>query len=326
MLGKPPCAGVLAPTEVPVTTLTFASVFMFFTIPGNLLVVLAIVKDPYRNMRTPFCGLVISLAMTDLIVGILVLPLSIYIHKRELEQLPITMSWLSQFTYFLLCTASLLSLTALTIDRYLSITAPLWYHVNATFYRACILSILVWLLAIIFAATFFKVGFILYSFVFANIALFFSLSILVFAYIMIFRKLKMELAVLQSFSGSDEERDRTRVRAVNRERKIVNAYMLMIAVFLLTYGPSCIMVYLMNLCTDCSCALIHWLRDMHFVFVTANSFLNPIVYAFRLPNFRSATARLFGNLQLKKRQVEPRSANNDFSAASESGLQSVTPV
>ena len=300
LFGRPLCAGVWAPTEVSITTLVIAGLFLFLTIPGNLLVVLAIVKDPNKNMRTPFCGLALSLAMTDLVVGVLVEPASMVIHSREINRLSISFSWFSQFTYFLLCTASLLSLTALTIDRYIAITSPFWYRTNATFFRSCMVSVSVWVLAIVFAATFFVVGFISYSFVFANIAVFCSLSILVFGYVRIFRKLKRELAALQSFSDTEQERNRSRKRAAERERKITNTYLLMIAAFLLTYGPSCIMVYFMNLCTVCSCDVIHWLRDIHFVFVTANSFVNPLLYAFRLPNFRSAFLHLLGGLRCNK--------------------------
>ena len=48
----------------------------------------------------------------------------------------------------------------------------------------------------------------------------------------------------------------------------------------------------MNLCHACSCELIHWLRDFHFVFITINSLINPFLYAFRLPNFKSAVKRI----------------------------------
>lgn len=260
---------------------------MFLTIPGNLLVVVAVMRNVNKDMRTPFCAFILCLSVTDLLVGLLVEPMSIFTHWREIHGMSISLSWLSQVTYFLGCTASLLSLTALTVDRYVSITSPIWYRTNATFARAMCVSCGVWLVALGFATTFFEVGFIVYSFVMANLALFFSLSILVFGYVRIFLKLQEQLESLQRFQTQNEQ-NRLRKHTMEREKKVTKTYLMMIAAFVLTYGPSCIMVYLMNLCTVCSCDLIHWLRDLHFVFITFNSFVNPMLYAFRLPHFRKA--------------------------------------
>ena len=66
----------------------------------------------------------------------------------------------------------------------------------------------------------------------------------------------------------------------------------MLGAFLSCYLPSCIMIYLMNLCHTCSCELIHWLRDLHSLFIIFNSLINPFLYAFRLPNFKSAVVRM----------------------------------
>ena len=38
-------------------------------IPGNLLVIVVIAADPFKNLRTPFNYLVANLAFADLIVG-----------------------------------------------------------------------------------------------------------------------------------------------------------------------------------------------------------------------------------------------------------------
>ena len=46
------------------------------------------------------------------------------------------------------------------------------------------------------------------------------------------------------------------------------------------------MIYLLNFCAGCSCALIHWLRDLQFLIVLCNSGINPCLYAWRLPWFK----------------------------------------
>ena len=132
-LGASHCKEVSAPMEVSITTLSTAAVFSVVTVPGNLLIILSVLLDPNKNLRrTPYILLILNLAITDLIVGVMVEPLSMYIHWNEAHGLPINNSWLSQFVYFMCCTASLLSLAILTIDRYLAITSPLWYRANMT--------------------------------------------------------------------------------------------------------------------------------------------------------------------------------------------------
>lgn len=58
------------------------------------------------------------------------------------------------------------------------------------------------------------------------------------------------------------------------------------------YLPSCVCIYIVNLCTSCDCAFIHWVRDIQFVLVMADSGVNPFVYAWRLENFRKAFKNL----------------------------------
>ncbi|KAJ7352767.1 hypothetical protein OS493_034118 [Desmophyllum pertusum] len=84
-LGASHCVGVWAPTEVSITTMVLAILFMIATVPGNLMVILAVLFDPNKNLRSPFTLLVANLAVTDLIVGALVEPLSINTHYREAQ-------------------------------------------------------------------------------------------------------------------------------------------------------------------------------------------------------------------------------------------------
>ena len=70
------------------------------------------------------------------------------------------------------------------------------------------------------------------------------------------------------------------------------ATLVILLAFMICFTPACIMVYLLNLCSQCSCVLVHWLRDMQFFFVILNSGVNPFVYAFRMKQFRRAFCSL----------------------------------
>lgn len=289
LFGPGHCAGVWAPKEVSYTNMICSAIFMTLTVPANALVIIAVLKDPFRDLKKPFTLLILNLAVTDLIVGALVEPLSVYIHSREARGLSINFAWLSQTAYFLCCTASLLSLAALTVDRYLAIARAVWYRANVRNTRVFFASILVWLLSIVCTSLFFVVGFISYAFVFANIAILATLLIFIFTYAQVFRVLKKQLKNISVMHGGNvTETERAQKRNMMWERRVTQAYLIVLAVFLACYVPSCLMIYLMNMCTSCSCDMIHWFRDMQFILVTINSLLNPYIYAFRLSPLRRA--------------------------------------
>ena len=292
-LGASHCKGVRPPIEVPITTLSTAALFCLFTVPGNLLIILSVLLDPNKNLRrTPYILLILNLAITDLIVGVMVEPFSMNTHWREAHALSINNSWLSQFVYFMCCTASLLSLVILTIDRYLAITSPMWYHVNMTNTHVLLGSIAIWVVSIASSGLLFAIGFVTYAFVFANLTLFCTIFILVFSYVRVFLAVKKNVKELNSLHQGDSERNRAQERNMLWEKKLTKTHLIMLLAFLACYGPACILIFLMNLCSVCSCEVIHWLRDLHFVLITLNSMVNPFVYALRLPAFKEAFRHL----------------------------------
>lgn len=49
-----------------------------------------------------------------------------------------------------------------------------------------------------------------------------------------------------------------------------------------------VMIYVINLCNQCSCVLIHLFRDLQYLFVLVNSASNQFLYAWRIRSFREA--------------------------------------
>ncbi|XP_046434288.1 probable G-protein coupled receptor No18 [Neodiprion pinetum] len=123
------------------------SVLIFVTIVGNTLVIAAVITT--RRLRSVTNCFVSSLAAADLLVGLAVMPPAVLLQLNgghwELGEI-LCHSWVSLDV--LLCTASILSLCAISIDRYLAVTQPLVYSRRRRSKRlAGSMIIVVWLIA-----------------------------------------------------------------------------------------------------------------------------------------------------------------------------------
>lgn len=293
------CKDVPAPTELAFLTFSLSLLFFFVVVSGNLLVIFAIFKDPYHELKKkPFILLVGNLACADLIVGLVVTPISVVLHFMEgLGEAILHISWvkLLHLSYFISCTASLLSMAFITIDRHIAIAYPLRYKSNAISKRPRVIFVLIWVFAVGLSLVYFEVGYIRYAFVFGNIAICVTVSFLI-SCVYVLRRISGNLTPAGTRGSNRSERN------VRAEKHVTKVFTLVLVAYLLCYFPSCLIIYVMNFCTSCSCEVIHWLRDMQFVLVLLNSCLNPILYSWQMKAFRSAfkslLCRSFENVHL----------------------------
>ncbi|KAF3706610.1 Histamine H2 receptor [Channa argus] len=125
--------------------------FIILTIGGNVMVCLAVGLSR-RLWRVANC-FVVSLAVTDLLLGLLVLPLSATAELRS-SKWPLGGALCNIYISLdiMLCTSSILTLLAISVDRYLAISAPLSYSRRVTPLRVtlALISIWAWSLAVSF--------------------------------------------------------------------------------------------------------------------------------------------------------------------------------
>ncbi|KAG9510800.1 5-hydroxytryptamine receptor 2A, partial [Fragariocoptes setiger] len=117
------------------------------TIVGNVFVIAAIVWD--KNLRTTGNQLVMSLAVADLMVACLVMPLGAY---NELYQGWYLSTEACEFwtsADVLCCTASILNLLAIAIDRYWAVTSVDYCRRRRTRKRVSLMIVCAWTVAAI---------------------------------------------------------------------------------------------------------------------------------------------------------------------------------
>lgn len=122
------------------------AVITLATVLSNAFVIATIFLT--RKLHTPANFLIGSLAVTDLLVSILVMPISIVYTVSKTWSLGqiVCDIWLSSDITF--CTASILHLCVIALDRYWAITDALEYTKRRTMRRAAIMVGVVWVISI----------------------------------------------------------------------------------------------------------------------------------------------------------------------------------
>ncbi|KAG7276631.1 hypothetical protein CRUP_025855 [Coryphaenoides rupestris] len=118
---------------------------------GNVLVCLSVLTE--RSLKTATNYFIISLAVADLLLAVLVLPLYVYTEflggiwtlSTHICDALMTMD-------VMLCTASILNLCAISVDRYIAVVVPLKYNRNQFSVRQLALIAATWVLSLVVAS------------------------------------------------------------------------------------------------------------------------------------------------------------------------------
>lgn len=114
---------------------------------GNVLVVAAVAIT--KKLRTTTNMFICSLAVADLLVGVAVLPYSLTLEVLDMWLFGELWCSLWLAVDVLLCTASILHLCAISLDRYLAIAYPIHYPRLMSSTRGKSLIVAVWLVAFV---------------------------------------------------------------------------------------------------------------------------------------------------------------------------------
>nr|XP_040029980.1 alpha-1A adrenergic receptor-like [Gasterosteus aculeatus aculeatus] len=121
--------------------------FIVFAIVGNILVILSVVCN--RHLRTPTNYFIINLAIADLLLSTTVLPVSATLEILDYWVFGRILCDIWAAVDVLCCTASIMSLCVISIDRYIGVSHPLQYPSIVTEKRALLAMLGVWALSVV---------------------------------------------------------------------------------------------------------------------------------------------------------------------------------
>ncbi|XP_034725637.1 adenosine receptor A1 [Etheostoma cragini] len=267
------------------------------SVVGNVLVVLAVcVNRALRN--TTFC-FIVSLAVADIAVGVLVIPLAIIISLGFNTQF-YTCLFLSCLL-LIITQSSILSLLAIAIDRYLRVKIPTRYNTIVTQRRAYVAVFLCWILSFLtglvpmigwnnrnvqgnlssssdivceFTAVM-RMDYMVYFNFFGWVVV--PLSIMIALYGEIFRVIRRRLNQRAEATCDGD-------RYYRKELKLAKSLALVVFLFAVCWLPIHIMNCISFFCPKCSIPKSAMYVGIFMSHV--NSALNPMVYAYRINGFR----------------------------------------
>nr|XP_046229588.1 trace amine-associated receptor 1-like [Scatophagus argus] len=281
------------PSIICVLLYVFLGSMSVVTVCGNLLVVIAIIY--FKQLHVPTNYLILSLAMTDLFVGVVVFPFSMAFTVTSCRFNPALFCQVRGSIDVTLTTASILNLCCISIDRYYAICQPLTYRSKLTHHVIGIMLLLSWGVAAIIGIGIMMVSFnrekcgnscvidtVLSTILACVFSFYMPVIIMLSIYLKIFLVAQKQANSIQNTTCQTTKSGAT---VSKMERKATKTLAIVLGVFLLCWTPFFFcLTFLSAINARVSLPVFETLNWLSL----SNSMLNPFIYAFFYSWFRSA--------------------------------------
>ncbi|XP_033846517.2 trace amine-associated receptor 1-like [Periophthalmus magnuspinnatus] len=265
------------------------------TVCGNLLVIISIVY--FKQLHIPTNYLILSLAVADLLVGVVVFPFSMAQTLTSCLYQENVFCKIRDWFDITLSTSSILNLCCISIDRYYAICKPLTYKNIVTGRVAGFMIFMTWSVAAMIGSSILIEGnnqeactepcldVVLTNITGSIFAFFMPAVIMICIYLKIFFVAQRQRSSIQiSKCGTISK----------TERKATKTLAIVMGVFLLCMTPYFLCIVFLPLTSETPpfslIEALNWLT-------LSNSMLNPFIYAFFYSWFRSACKMIvFGQI------------------------------
>ena len=253
---------------------------MLVSILGNALVLAAIIRTP--SIRSTHMIMLCSLAISDFLVGLVAQP--IYIAEQLTGDH--NTHRVSVMTGFSLCGVSFLTITAITVDRFLALHYHMRYATLVTKSRVKYTIIFIWLISFLLSWFYFWTTRV-HSLI-TGIITIICLLICTFFYIRIHRIVRRHLLQIHAQQQAAQSPNTVNNLNIMRlERSALNSFVFYIAL-IICYLPMYVLLTLHGL-SDMNEWPTKW--EFAYTVVFMNSSVNPLLYCWRLRELRTAVVK-----------------------------------
>ncbi|XP_031571723.1 octopamine receptor-like [Actinia tenebrosa] len=291
----------------------------------NILIPVLFIRN--RVLRTKTNMLLVSLAIADLVTGLLGIPMSIacnaFIEFPSLTGLCIT----AAVTYRFIAVSTIFHIFAITIERYISVSYPFKYVFWVQMSRVRVVIASIWIGSLLMALVQLswqnfsdfssedpikvKAG-IIYNGIGIIVCFLVPLVVMVFIYCRMFMIIRKQLDHMKKLSPSGNNEN---CKPLSTERRAITIFALMLGIFTmswLTWYMSIISVYTRN--AEIISMPERWYDFFDFLRFST-SFINPLLYTFLKHDFRDALFSLLFSKSKQRKSAEHRTNNANLTMA-----------
>ena len=280
------------PETVVIINCVLNTPLVLISILDNALVLAAIIRTP--SIRSTSMIMLCSLAVSDLLVGFLAQP--IYIAKELTRDLSVHNAWMMIGPS--LCAVSFLTITAITVDRFLALHYHMRYATLVTKSRVKYTLVIIWLIS--FLGSGYQFWSLRVQRFLVGVAIVICLVISTFSYIRIYlivRRHQLQIhAQQQAVQSSNAENNLNMVRL---KRSAMNTFIFYI-VLIICYLPLYVILTLHGISGK------DWQPEWKFAdtVVFMNSSINPFLYCWRLRELRKAVVKTAKQMLCKQTEKQ----------------------
>ncbi|XP_028447243.1 trace amine-associated receptor 13c-like [Perca flavescens] len=276
------------------------------TVALNLLVIISV--SHFRQLHTPTNILLLSLAVSDFLVGLVLMPGEI-LRKTSCWFLGDLVCFLYKNISAIITVSSIGDMVLISVDRYVAICYPLHYTARITVNRVKLCVCLCWLYSVTYSFLFLKddltqpgrynscygecVFLVDYVLGALDLVLCFivPVTVIIALYLRVFAVAVSQARAMRSHITAVTLQHSVTPKAKKSELKAARTLGVLVVVFLMCFCP----LYSVSLAGD---SLVNASSTAYVIFVFySNSCLNPVIYAFLYPWFRKSV-KLIVTLQI----------------------------
>ncbi|XP_030638784.1 trace amine-associated receptor 13c-like [Chanos chanos] len=275
---------------------------VLLTVCGNLLVIISVCH--FKQLHTPSNILILSLATSDLLVGIILMPLYFIWLIESCWFFGLIFCQIFNYISFHLTCVSVYNIALIAVDRYIALCSPFFYSKEISQNIVYVVVLFTWLFSLIynFAVVYFNGNFThfsgcpgdcpytqdeMWSLVDLVVVFIFPCAVIIILYMGIFSITRRHIKAIRGLNHKRHTEDGKNLTDSTRsERKAAKVLSIIVSVFLMCLVP----YYICTSLTDViKTSLFFYIRDIIFILFYLNSCINPIIYALFYPWFQKST-------------------------------------